>query len=188
MGALTLTDRRQFRATLAQVAARAKERLPECNGRVEKATALVLNGDIEYHPEDGSALVNSCTDPTQVYHVKGGTCDCKDFSRAPGHRCKHIIGVMMVIRVQQVLAAEAPQGQPVEDNGSPLPEAPASCNVRVLVAGHEVQWTLRGHDEADVFTRLQTLLARKDVRPLPPKPAPRAAGQQWKPRRQYQGA
>jgi hypothetical protein len=31
---------------------------------------------------------------------------------------------------------------------------------------------LRGQDEAAVFTRLQALLARKDVQPLP-KPAPR---------------
>jgi hypothetical protein len=65
-----------------------------------------------------------------------------------------------------------------------LPEAPASCNVRLLVGPHEVQWTLRGQDEDEVFARLQALLARKDVQPLPPKPA-RPQGQ-WKQR--YKGA
>jgi hypothetical protein len=55
-----------------------------------------------------------------------------------------------------------------------------------MVGQHEVQFTVRGHDEADVFARVQALLARKDVRPLPAKPAPKAQGQ-WKGRR-YQGA
>jgi hypothetical protein len=56
---------------------------------------------------------------------------------------------------------------------APLPEAPASVNVRVLLAGHEVQLTLRGTDEGQVLQRLQEALARPDVRPLP-KPAPKA--------------
>jgi hypothetical protein len=93
---------------------------------------------------------------------------------------------MFLIRLEQVLASEVPQGAPLEVPRGPLGEAPASANVRLLVGGHEVQFTLRGHDEAGVFARLQTLLARKDVIPLPSKPAPRAPGQ-WKHRR-YQGA
>lgn len=184
MGATFTPDRQRFRQVLAELVAKAKTTLPESNGRIEKAVALVLNGDIAYDPATSSAVVNSCSDPTTTYAVRGKHCTCKDYDRAPQHLCKHVLGVMFQIRLQQVLAAEAPQVQPVEDNGSPLPEASASCNVRVLVAGHEVQWTLRGTDEAEVFTRLQTLLARKDVAPLP-KPAPRAAGQ-WKGRK-YQG-
>ena len=60
---------------------------------------------------------------------------------------------------------------------TPLPEAPASLNVKVLVQGHEVQVTLRGTDETALLGRLQALLTRQDIRPIP-KPAPKAGG--WK--------
>jgi hypothetical protein len=43
---------------------------------------------------------------------------------------------------------------------APLPEAPASANVRVKVGGHEVQWTLRDVDEARLAARLEALLTR----------------------------
>lgn len=65
---------------------------------------------------------------------------------------------------------------PAQPAPAPLPEAPASVNVRVLVAGHEVQWTLRGHDEAQVFDRLHTILKRQDVKVIP-KPVPKS---NWK--------
>jgi len=136
----------------------------------------VLAGDIAYDPETGTALVNSCSDATKVYRVRGKVCECPDATRAPQGLCKHVLATMLLVRVEQVLGSEVPQEERLLNSTAGLPEAPASCNVRVLVAGHEVQWTLRGHDEAEVFTRLQALLARKDVRPLPPKPAPRAAG------------
>jgi hypothetical protein len=55
---------------------------------------------------------------------------------------------------------------------APLPEAPASANVRVLIAGHEVQVTLRDTDETALLARLAALLKRADIRPIP-KPAPR---------------
>ena len=40
------TTRHAFRAAVDQVALRAKATLPECNGRVEKAVAIVLAGDV----------------------------------------------------------------------------------------------------------------------------------------------
>ena len=50
----TSTARQSFRETVALVAARAKERLPEAvNGRVESAARLVLLHDVEPQ-EDGS--------------------------------------------------------------------------------------------------------------------------------------
>jgi hypothetical protein len=177
-------DRQRFRAVLAELADKARTTLPECNGRVEKAVALVLAGDIAYDPQTSTALVSSCSDPTKVYKVRGKVCECKDYDRAPQHLCKHVLGVMFLIRVEQTLAAEAPQAQPREASRGALGEAAASANFRAMVGQFEVQFTVRGHDEAEVFTRLQTLLARKDVRPLPAKPAPRSG--QWKQRR-YQG-
>jgi len=44
--------------------------------------------------------------------------------------------------------------------------------------GHEVMITLRDFDETALLGRLEALLRRSDVRPLP-KPAPR---QQWRKR------
>jgi hypothetical protein len=65
----------------------------------------------------------------------------------------------------------------------PLGEAPASVNVRVMLAGHECQLTLRDHDEGALLLRLQAVLKRPDVQPVP-RPAPRAG--QWK-KRAYAG-
>jgi hypothetical protein len=183
MNATVTPDRQQFRATLATIAARAKKKLPECNGRVEKAVALVLQGDIAYDPATSSAVVNSCNDPTTTYAVRGKHCTCKDYDRAPQHLCKHVLGVMFLIRIEQVLSTEAPPAQPLEDTRSPLGEAPASVNLKVLLHGHEVMVTLRDADEGHLLTRLEALLRNKDIRPLP-KPAPRQG--QWK-QRQYQG-
>lgn len=45
-----------------------------------------------------------------------------------------------------------------------------------MVSGFEVQMTLRDTDEAALLTRLQAVLKRPDVKPMP-KPAPR---QQWR--------
>ena len=53
-----------WRDAVAQVAAKAKEKLPECDGRVEKAVALVLAGRVTLN-RDGSATVTSQKDPTR---------------------------------------------------------------------------------------------------------------------------
>jgi hypothetical protein len=65
-----------------------------------------------------------------------------------------------------------PQGEDAQICASssappPLPEAPASANVRVQIAGREVQITLRDTDEARLLVRLQTLLEQFPV-PKPP--------------------
>ena len=49
-----------------------------------------------------------------------------------------------------------------------LPEAPASCNVYVLIGGHKVQVTLRDTDEHRMLARLQALLQQY---PVPEAPA-----------------
>ena len=73
--------RPEYRAAIATIAEKAKAALPECNGRVEKAAALVLAGDVALHA-DGSATVGSATDPAAAYEINGH-CDCTDFARAP---------------------------------------------------------------------------------------------------------
>ena len=64
-------------------------------------------------------------------------------------------------------------------SNTPLFEAPASVNLKVLIAGHEVMVTLRGADEGALLTRLDALLKRQDVRPIP-KPVKQAGS--WKQR------
>jgi hypothetical protein len=72
----------------------------------------------------------------------------------------------------------APPEPPVEPEPTPraLPEAPASVNVRLVLAGREVQWTLRDHDEARLATRLEALLARYPVTQPPVQASSPAAG------------
>jgi hypothetical protein len=187
MSTATLTpDRQRFRQVLAEMAEKAKAKLPESTGRVEKAVALVLQGDIAYDAATSTALVNSCSDATKVYKVRGKVCECPDFERAPQHLCKHVLGVMFLIRLQQVLDAEAPPAQPLETPRGPLGEAPASVNLKVLLHGHEVMVTLRDADEGHLLTRLQALLTSGTVQPLPARaqPTPQARQGSSQPRRE----
>jgi hypothetical protein len=193
MAPQAVLDRSRFRQILAELADKARTKLPESHGRIDKAVGLVLAGDIAYDRQTSMALVNSCSDAAKVYKVRGKVCECKDYDRAPQHLCKHVLGVMFLIRAQQVLDTETPQDLPAVEGAksfkeqgvgvshAALPEAPASANFRAMVGQFEVQFTLRGRDEGEVFGRLQTLLARKDVQPVP-RPAPRQG--QWK-QRQY---
>jgi hypothetical protein len=54
-------------------------------------------------------------------------------------------------------AAEAPKA---DAPATGLPEAPASCNVYVTLAGRKVQLTLRDSDETRLLQRLEALLTR----------------------------
>jgi hypothetical protein len=177
------TDRPTFRALVADVAARAKARLPEAvNGRIESAVKLVLAQDVTPQ-DDGSILVGSSTDPLKIYRLVGATCECQDFTRgqAPDGWCRHRIAAGIAKRVQELLPTEPEEvsgdskapgelGEVVPqppDNSAPLPEAPASCNVYVQISGHKVQVTLRDTDEHRMLERLQILLAQYPM-PEPP--------------------
>jgi hypothetical protein len=67
--------RQAWREAVAAIAEKAKAKLPECNGRVDKAVALVLAGDVELLP-DGTAKVASQSNGSTAYHVVNGHCDC----------------------------------------------------------------------------------------------------------------
>src|SRR5436853_3919452 len=79
--------RRAWRAAVAEIAVKAKETLPECNGRVDSAVKIVLAGDVELLP-DGKAQVASQSNGTTQYFVVNGECQCKDFPKAPSSWCK----------------------------------------------------------------------------------------------------
>ena len=74
--------RQAWRAAVVEIADKAKATLPECNGRVDKAVAIVLAGDVELLP-DGKAKVASQSNGTTTYFVVNGECQCKDFPKAP---------------------------------------------------------------------------------------------------------
>ena len=65
----TLTDTRAiWREAVTEVAERAKATLPQSAGRIDKAMALVLSGDIDMLG-DGTARVASQHDGQTIYHV-----------------------------------------------------------------------------------------------------------------------
>ena len=165
----TSTARQTFRETVARVAAKAKERLPVAvNGRVGKAVALVLQGDVEPQA-DGTITVYSATDATRRYMLQGTSCTCQDFERgqAPEGWCCHRIAAGIAKRVQELLPQEHSVNT-FDTTVAPLGEAPASVNVRLTIAGREVQLTLRDTDETRLLARLEAVLARF---PLPQEPA-----------------
>ena len=169
--------RRAWREAVCEIANKAKAALPETvKGRIEKAVAIVLNGDVELLP-DGKAKVASQSHGTMQYVVCNGTCECRDFAKVEGGWCTHRTAAAIHKRAS-VLAkqkldqldgvsngtheppAEQPQAQPQGETVPALPEAPASCNVYVTVASRKVQVTLRDSDEQRLLARLEALLQR----------------------------
>jgi len=155
-----------WRAAVSEVAAKAHDKLPECNGRVDAAVKMVLAGDVELLA-DGTARVASQSNGQTVYHVVNGQCDCKDFAKAPHNFCKHRLAAAIARRAPELVkvkldAPPAGEAQVWRSNTppAPLPEAPASCNVYITLAGRQVQVTLRDTEEARLLGRLETLLAR----------------------------
>jgi len=159
--------RMAWREAVAEIAERAKATLPECNGRVDKAVAIVLAGDVELLP-DGKAKVASQSNGSTAYFVVNGECQCKDFPKTPSGWCKHRIAAGMAKRAYP-LAKSKLETATTQKNGhtehqaepvSTLPEAPASVNVHVTLAGRTVQVTLRDTDEQRLLARLEALLKR----------------------------
>jgi hypothetical protein len=112
--------RAAWRAAVAEIAERAKATLPEANGRVDKAVAIVLNGDVELFP-DGKARVASQANGTTEYVVCNGTCECKDFPKAPSGWCKHRIAAGMQKRATALMQKKRSAGT----NGPAAAPAPA---------------------------------------------------------------
>ena len=106
-----------WREAVAAIAEKAKAKLPECNGRVDKAVALVLNGDVELLP-DGTAKVASQSNGTTAYHVVNGHCDCRDYEKAPHNYCKHRLSAAIARRAQELIKAK-PDVQPTAKQSHP---------------------------------------------------------------------
>jgi hypothetical protein len=170
------TTRQAWRGAVAEIADKAKAKLPECSGRVDSAVKIVLAGDVELMP-DGTAKVASQSSGTTAYHVVNGHCSCRDYEKAPHQFCKHRLSAAIARRAKELVKtklvdtnsqAEAP-GQPMQPETlrAPLPEAPASVNCLITIEGRQVQVTLRDSDETRLLGRLAALLKQY---PLPETP------------------
>jgi hypothetical protein len=176
------TTRRVWREAVAEIAERAKQTLPDCAGRVDKAVAIVLAGDVELLA-DGKAQVASQSNGTTEYTVCNGTCECKDFPRAPSGWCKHRIAAGILKRAQTAVQTKLSAGTngqaeavqtPAQSEApaAPLPEAPASVNVHLTIGGRQVQLTLRDSDESRLLARLDAVLQRFPVEAKPADDTP----------------
>jgi len=169
-----------WRTAVAEIAEKARTSLPECNGRVDSAVKIVLNGDVELLA-DGTGKVASQSNGTTKYFIVNGECTCKDYAKAPSNWCKHRIAfgiqkrayTLAKQRLEQLDNTQNGTSNPTPEQSTPeapvsvqdtvampLPEAPASANVYILLNGHKVQITLRDHDEDALLTRMETLLSR----------------------------
>jgi hypothetical protein len=162
--------RKAWREAVAEIADKAKAKLPECSGRVESAVKIVLAGDVELQV-DGTANVASQSNGSTAYHVVNGHCDCKDFAKAPHQFCKHRLSAAIVRRAQESTkqrleqldsASNGTSEPPAEQvqvaakaEAPALPEAPVSITLKATLNGHEVMVTLRGTDFASVKTQVE---------------------------------
>ena len=126
---------------------------------------------------------------TTAYFVVNGECSCKDYPKAPSNWCKHRIAAGIQKRAtalakaklegftaQPAAPAPAEKSAAADEEGrltldldpevcaelarQPLPEAPASVNCYITLAGRKVQVTLRDSDETRLLARLEALLQR----------------------------
>ena len=159
------TTRQAWREAVADIAEKARNKLPECAGRVDSAVKLVLAGDVALQA-DGTAKVASQSNGQVVYHVVNGACSCKDYAKAPSNWCKHRIAAGLYKRAQALVqrklngannghAASAPAPAQPDAPTVPLPEAPVSITLKASLHGHEVLMTLRGVDFASVKAQVE---------------------------------
>jgi len=158
--------RQAWRAAVAAIADKARAKLPECHARVDSAVKIVLAGDVELLA-DSTAKVASQSNGTTQYVVCNGYCPCKDYERAPHNFCKHRLSAAIARRAQELVKAKLdamPAGETQvwrsNTTPAPLPEAPASVNVHLELAGRQVQLTLRDSDEGRLLARLDAVLQR----------------------------
>lgn len=170
--------RRAWREAVAAISAKAHDKLPECNGRVDAAVKIVLAGDVELLV-DGTARVASQSNGETVYHVVNGQCDCKDFARAPHGFCKHRLSAAIAKRAQALTTGKLDAGTvpsqpppaPPPALPPPLPEAPVSITLKGTRHGQDVLVTLRGTAFASVAAQVDAAAGWLDT----PHAAPPAA-------------
>ena len=155
-----------FLDTLRAEVARMQAVHPEREGELARAHALILHGMVLPSPEDPTTGQVLSSDLQTTYSVNG-VCSCQ--AGQHGRDCKH----QHAWKLYQYIARKVEE-RTAPPEPEPLPalgEAPASANVRVMIAGREVQVTLRDTSEERLLARLQTVLERFPVPETPRTPA-----------------
>src|SRR4029434_441472 len=147
-----------LRAEVARMQALQPARL----GEFARAHAAIVEGQVvDTHDGNGKVLSRN----GHTWYTTNGVCTCAAADH--GKACRHLQAWKLYQHVAKKHAeATAPAlvGTVPTPPAAPLPEAPCSVNVEVVIAGRQVQVTLRATDEAEVLTRLEAVLARY---PLP---------------------
>jgi hypothetical protein len=125
--------RRTWRNAVAQVAETARATLPPCNGRIERAVALVLSGHVELLP-DGSARVVSQSNGAMRYGVTDH-CTCPDAAEAPGGWCKHRLVVAIAKRASALASQQQPDDR-IDGDQASLPGHHGTTASRHTVVEH----------------------------------------------------
>lgn len=100
----TDTDR-----ALRQAATQQRQFYPGEDSRLGRGLEIALNEGVSLVVHlDGisQASVRSASDPEVIYTVEGTRCDCQDFPRAPGGRCKHRFAVALTRMAQASLCLQ----------------------------------------------------------------------------------
>ena len=161
-----------FLQMLKQEVGRMQIMHPEREGELARACALIWHGMVLPSADDPATGKVLSSDGVKHYTVNG-TCSCQAGDH--GKPCKHLHAWRLYRYIEKKLDAQST----TEPATTPaLPEAPASVNVRLQIAGRDVQWTLRDSDEAHLAARLEALLARY---PVQAAHSPQEAREGWCP-------
>ena len=174
-----------FHQALVQAEAQARSTLDVgLHERLSAATSLVKDGKV-FQTSTGLWQVDSSTNGL-TYSVNG-TCQCEDHHFNKPRYCKHQLAMFLAQRVLSLMRQPAPPVVPELADAAPaapavpLPEAPASVNVHITIAGRQVQLTLRDSDEARLLQRLAAVLQQYPL-PEPAKAssqAPQGQAEGW---------
>ena len=94
-------DTAAWHTAVKRVSELAHARLPEAlHGRVERATALAINGDV-WVEEDG--ITCSVRNSAGGFFIVNGHCECEDYKYAPENLCKHRLSKMIRFRAAELL-------------------------------------------------------------------------------------
>src|SRR2546428_7315949 len=96
-----------FTDAVQQVSALAQAKLPESlHGRVQRATALVLNGSVWLEEDGHTCMVQSSKNG---WYPVNGHCTCADASKAQDGYCKHRLSKAIYRRAGELMLEPPPQ-------------------------------------------------------------------------------
>jgi hypothetical protein len=101
-----------WRSAVALAATKARQALPECSTRIDKAIELVLNNAVELL-DGGKARVTSQHNGTTAYVVCNGTCECHDAAKAPARWCKHRLARALTLKAIEIAKTRGQTESPI---------------------------------------------------------------------------